>query len=54
MRDPEDERARTATRIRSVIDRLFAESATDVAADGTRRDVRTVSITVAEGEALTR
>jgi len=54
MRDPEEERARAAARIRSVIDRLFAESSTDVAADGTRHDVRTVSIPVAEGGALTR
>lgn len=54
MRDPENERARSAERIRSVIDRLFAESSTDVAANGARRDVCTVSISVAEGEALTR
>ena len=42
------------TRIRSVIDRLIGDGSANVAADGSRHDVRTVSISVAEGEALTR
>jgi predicted O-methyltransferase YrrM len=53
--DPEDKRARAAApRIRSVIARLIGDSSTTVAADGSRHDVRTVSISVGEGEALTR
>ena len=52
--DPQDKRAGAATRIRSVIARLIGETSTDIAADGSRHHVRRVSITVGEGEALTR
>lgn len=41
-------------RIRSVIDRLIVDGSTHEAADGSRHDVRSVSISVGEGEALTR
>jgi predicted O-methyltransferase YrrM len=41
-------------RIRSVIDRLIGDGFTNVGADGSRHEVRTVSISVVEGEALTR
>lgn len=54
MLDPEDKRALAATRIRSVIARLIGDTSTNVAADGSRHDVRSVSISVGEGEALTR
>ena len=52
--DHEDKRAAAAARIRSVIDRLIGDSSTSVAADGSRHDVCTVSISVGEGKALTR
>jgi predicted O-methyltransferase YrrM len=54
MLDPEDERARAAARIRSVVDRVTGDRSTNTAADGSRHDARTVSISVGEGEALTR
>lgn len=47
-------RAPATARIRSVIDRLIADRSTNVGADGSRHDVPTVSISVGEGEALTR
>jgi len=52
--DPEDQRARAAARIRSLIDRLISDASPHAAADGSRHDVGSVSISVSEGEALTR
>lgn len=44
----------SADRIQSVIARLTRDSSTHVGRDGSRHDVRSVSISAAEGEALTR
>jgi predicted O-methyltransferase YrrM len=44
----------SGTRIRSVIERLMAEGSMIARADGSTRDVRGVSITAGEGEALAR
>lgn len=44
----------TIDRIRSVVDRLIGDKSTNIGADGSRHNVETVSISVAEGEALTR
>lgn len=52
--DRDDDRVRAVGRVRSAIARWIAEPSAKAAADGSGHDVRTVSISVAEGEALTR
>jgi len=49
-----DKPAAPVARIRSVIERLMAEGSMIAKADGSRRDVRGVSITAGEGAALAR
>ncbi len=49
-----DKPAAPVARIRSVIERLMAEGSMIARADGSTRDVRKVSITAGEGEALAR
>src|SRR5206468_12441394 len=49
-----DKPAVPVARIRSVIQRLMAEGSMIARADGSTRDVRSVSITAGEGEALAR
>jgi predicted O-methyltransferase YrrM len=49
-----DKPAALGAQIRSVIKRLMAEGSMIAGADGSTRDVRAVSITAGEGEALTR
>jgi predicted O-methyltransferase YrrM len=51
---PANEYAAPVARIRSVIERLMAEGSIVARADGSTRQVRTVSITAGEGEALAR
>ena len=51
---PAPKPATPVARIRSVIDRLMAEGSMIANADGSTRDVRSVSITADEGEALAR
>ena len=51
---PDSKRASAADRVRSIIARLSAEGSILAEADGSKHDVRTVSISAGEGEVLTR